>query len=97
MSSIIKPAIVLVHGAWHVPEHYNDFVQQLQQAKFEIFYPQLLTCDETRRLNADMFGDAQVVRSQVISLLANSREVIMLLHSYGGAVDTEVRQGSVDE
>ena len=93
MSSNIKPTIVLVHGAWHVPEHYSHFIQQLQQAGFEVFCPQLPTCDETKRLNADMFGDAQVVRSQVVSLVDKAREVIMLLHSYGGAVGTEAVEG----
>ncbi|MCJ1460752.1 hypothetical protein MMC28_011134 [Mycoblastus sanguinarius] len=93
MSSNVKPAIVLVHGAWHVPEHYSDFVQQLQRAGFEVFCPRLPTCDERKRLNADMFGDAQVVQKQVISLIEKSREVIMLLHSYGGAVGTEAVNG----
>ena len=89
MSSPVKPAIVLVHGAWHMPEHYSDLIRQLQQAGFEVFCPRLPTCDEAKRLTANMFSDAQVVRSQVISLIDKSREVIMLLHSYGGAVGTE--------
>ena len=89
MSSRVKPAIVLVHGAWHVPEHYSDFIQHLQDADFEVFCPRLPTCNEAKRLTADMFTDAQVTRDQVVSLLDKSREVIMLLHSYGGAVGTE--------
>lgn len=93
MSSNVKPAIVLVHGAWHVPEHYSDFMQQLQKAGFEVFCPRLPTCEVTERLTADMFSDAKVVRSQVISLIDKSREVIMLLHSYGGAVGTEAVKG----
>ena len=68
MSSNTKPAIVLVHGAWHVPEHYSDFIQQLQHAGFEVFCPRLPTCDEVRRLAADMYSDAQEVRNQVIAL-----------------------------
>ena len=93
MFSNLKPAIVLVHGAWHVPEHYNDFILQLQQAGFEIFCPRLPTCNKTKRLTANMYSDAQVVRSQVSSLIDKSREVIMLLHSYGGAVGTEAVEG----
>ena len=93
MSPNIKPAIVLVHGAWHVPKHYDAFIQQLQQAGFEVFCPQLPTCDVTKYLDADMFADAQVVRSQVIALIEQSREIIMLLHSYGGAVGTEAVKG----
>ena len=93
MSSKVKPAIVLVHGAWHVPEHYSDFIQHLQHAGFEVFCPRLPTCDEAKRPTADMFADAQVVRDQVISLIDKSREVIMLLDSYGGAVGTEAVKG----
>lgn len=93
MTSNVKPVIVLVHGAWHVPEHYTDFIQQLQQAGFEVFCPRLPTCDETKRLNADMFCDAKEVQNQVIALIEKSREVIMLLHSYGGAVGTEAVRG----
>ena len=89
MASEVKPAIVLVHGAWHVPEHYSDFVQHLQQAGFEVCCPLLPTCDEAKRLTSDMFTDAQIVRDKVISLADKSREVIMLLHSYGGVVGTE--------
>ena len=93
MPSNTKPAIVLVHGAWHVPEHYTSFIQHLHQAGFDVLCPRLPTCDETKRLTSNMFSDAQVVRSQIISLIHNSREIIMLLHSYGGAVGTEAVNG----
>lgn len=93
MSSATKPAIVLIHGAWHVPEHYSEFIEQLQYAGFEVFCPRLPTCDEAQRLAADMYSDAQVVRNQVIALADKSRAVIMLLHSYGGAVGTEAIKG----
>ena len=93
MSSEVKPAIVLVHGAWHVPEHYSDFVQHLQHAGFEVCCPLLPTCNEAKRLTADMFTDAQIVRDQVITLMDESREVVMLLHSYGGVVGTEAAKG----
>ena len=93
MSLQVKPAIVLVHGAWHVPERYSDFIQHLQHAGFEVLCPRLPTCDEAKRLTADMFADAQAVRDQVVSLIDKSREVIMLLHSYGGAVGTEAVKG----
>ena len=40
-----------------------------------------------------MFADAQAVRDQVVSLIDKSREVIMLLQSYGGAVGIEAVKG----
>ena len=93
VTQAVKPAIVLVHGAWHDPEHYSDFIQHLQQAGFEVSCPRLPTCDEAKRLTADMFADAQVVRDLLTSLIDKLREVIMLLHSYGGAVGTEAVNG----
>ena len=93
MSSEVKPAIVLVHGAWHVPEHYSDFIQNLQHAGFEVFCPRLPICDDAKRHTADMFADAQVVRDHIIPFMDKSREVIMLLHSYGGAVGAEAVKG----
>ncbi|KAL9028490.1 MAG: hypothetical protein Q9196_003145, partial [Gyalolechia fulgens] len=93
MSTISKPAIVLAHGAWHVPEHYTKFVDRLQQAGFEVVCPLLPTCDNKKRLTANMYEDARVVRDRTIALIERSREVIMLLHSYGGAVGTEAVKG----
>ena len=93
MPSNARPTIVLVHGAWHVPQHYEEFLQKLRHAGFEAHCPLLPTCDETKRLNATMFSDVELVRDLVKSLIANSREVVMLLHSYGGAVGTEAVKG----
>ncbi len=93
MSSVVKLAIVLVHGAWHQPSHYSAFVEQLQNAGFEVFCPLLPTCGEKAKLTANMYSDVEVVRDQVISLLEKSRTVMMLLHSYGGAVGTEAVKG----
>ena len=36
-----------------------------------------------------MYIDAETIRSQVVSLAETSRDVVMLLHFYGGAVGTE--------
>ena len=93
MSVSRKAAIVLVHGAWHVPAHYHSFVHELENAGFEVACPLLPTCDETKRLTSDTSNDIEVVRTQIKAFLGDSREVIMLLHSYGGVVGTEAVQG----
>ena len=93
MSSKTKPAIVLVHGAWHVPAHYSELIEQLRKAGFEAFCPLLPTCDDAKRPNSNLYTDADFVRQQVSSLVEQSRNVVMLLHSYGGAVGTEAVQG----
>ena len=88
-----KPAIVLVHGAWHVPEHYDEVIKQLQSANFDVVCPLLPTCDALKRPNATMFSDVEAVRREVVSLASQSREVAMLLRSYGGVVGTEAAKG----
>ncbi|KAL8740067.1 MAG: hypothetical protein Q9184_008534, partial [Pyrenodesmia sp. 2 TL-2023] len=55
--------------------------------------PLLPTCDKSKRPNADLYADAQVIREQVISLIDQSRDVVMILHSYGGAVGAEAVKG----
>lgn len=93
MSQDATPTIILVHGAWHVPAHYTSFIARLQHAGFEVSCPLLPTCDESKRPNADLYADAQVIRDQVISLVNQSRAVVMILHSYGGAVGAEAVKG----
>lgn len=93
MATDSKPAIVLVHGAWHVPQHYQDFLPLLAQEGFEVHCPHLPTCDEATKLTASLYDDAQLVRDCVLGLIDRGHEVIMLLHSYGGAVGTEAGKG----
>ncbi|KAL9619434.1 MAG: hypothetical protein Q9160_005945 [Pyrenula sp. 1 TL-2023] len=93
MPSIARPTIVLVHGSWHVPQHYDELVQKLQHAGFDVYCPLPPICDETKRLKSNMCSDVTLVRDLVKSLIANSQQMVMLLHSYGDAVGTEAAQG----
>ncbi|KAI4192747.1 MAG: hypothetical protein LQ350_008567 [Teloschistes chrysophthalmus] len=87
------PAIVLVHGAWHVPQHYQSFIDRLERIGFEIYCPLLPTCDESERLHANMYQDAELIRNTVRSLADRNLDIIMLLHSYGGAPGAEAVKG----
>ncbi|MDI1490850.1 MAG: hypothetical protein OHK93_002055 [Ramalina farinacea] len=93
MTTESNSAIVLVHGAWHIPQHYQDFVPLLAKEGFEVHCPHLPTCDEATKLTASLYDDARLVRDCVVDLIERGREVIMLLHSYGGAVGTEAVTG----
>lgn len=93
MATNSKPVIVLVHGAWHVPQHYEDFLSLLEKEGFEVRCPHLPTCDEPTKPTASLYDDARRVRDLVADLINHGREVIMLLHSYGGTVGTEAVTG----
>ncbi|KAL8829671.1 MAG: hypothetical protein Q9191_001880 [Dirinaria sp. TL-2023a] len=80
---------MLVHGAWHTPSHYESFIAQLHRANFEVLCPLLPTCSPSTHPAATLSTDAQTIRSHLLPLLSKSRDVIMLLHSYGGAAGSE--------
>ena len=88
-----KPALVIVHGAWHVPAHYDDFVQQLEQHDFEVFCPLLPTCSGARPASATLGDDVSSIRSLIQLLLdTTGRTIIVIAHSYGGIVGIEAVQ-----
>ena len=93
MATNTNPAIVLVHGAWHVPRHYEVLLERLTQQGFEVYCPHLATCNETTRQTASLYDDAEIIRECLLDLLDSGREVVMLLHSYGGTVGTQAAAG----
>lgn len=87
-------AIVIVPGAWHVPEHYADLLASLKSRGYDAHCPRLPTATTTLPLpsSATLADDTAVVRSQVQTLIDDGQKVILLMHSYGGIVGT----GSLD-
>ena len=75
-----SPAIVLVHGAWGSPAMW-DYVVEALPDELEILVADLPTCSTP---DASLPDDAAHVRD-----LAGDRPVILVGHSYGGAVITE--------
>ena len=72
-----KPTIVLVHGAWADSSGWNGVVERLQRDRFPVMAP----ANPLRSLA----GDAEYLSSVVASIPG---PVILVGHSYGGAVIT---------
>jgi pimeloyl-ACP methyl ester carboxylesterase len=89
------PTIVLVHGAWHTPANYRSFTTALETHDFKVHVPHLPSCRGTRTSvsNASFPEDVAHVCSVVKPLIEASGQVIMVMHSYGGAVGTEAISG----
>jgi pimeloyl-ACP methyl ester carboxylesterase len=85
---ITKPTIVIIHGAFHVPAHYDTLTYYLRAAGYEVHIPRLPSANEARPPNADLATDTQLIRTYVESLVEAGRTVIALMHSYGGQVGT---------
>jgi len=90
MSNADGAVAVLVHGAWHGGWCWEPVVVELEKRGHTV-----RTIDLPSRGNpaGDLHGDAQAVRELVESL---GRPVVLVGHSYGGAVITEASSGTAD-
>lgn len=77
-----RPTIVLVHGAWDNSTSWNEVIKQLQQEG----YPVIAPANPLRELRSD---------AAYISSVLNTIEgpVVLVGHSYGGAVITNAAVG----
>ncbi|KAL8820298.1 MAG: hypothetical protein Q9191_007544 [Dirinaria sp. TL-2023a] len=78
------PSIVLVHGAWHTPFAYEKFISALDEVGFEVHCPLLPTSNGSRPPQASLADDVAAVRTIVQSLVEASKQVLVIMHSYGG-------------
>ena len=82
-SAAVKPSIVLVHGAWADGSSWSPVVAHLQTAGYTVYVPP----NPLRGLASDP--------AYVASFLASISEPIILVgHSYGGAVITNAAVGN---
>lgn len=83
------PTIVLVHGAWHKPLHYQEYVDSLCKRGFTVHCPYLPSSNGTSPPNASFADDVACVRSVIKSLVEEGQRILLIMHSYGGAVGTD--------
>ncbi|KAI0200501.1 Alpha/beta hydrolase fold-1 [Astrocystis sublimbata] len=88
-----KPTLVIVHGGGHVPASYEKMRAQLVSQGYEVHIPRLPSTNGMRPPNADLYSDSNLVRSYVESLVEAGRDVVAILHSYGGQVGTNALYG----
>ena len=88
MSPSQKPTVMFVHGAWHRPKHFERVSKLLNEQGF----PTSLTANASvgGPRTANLYDDAKVVRTELDKLVVEEqKEVIVVLHSYGGIVGTQ--------
>ncbi|ROW14958.1 hypothetical protein VPNG_03303 [Cytospora leucostoma] len=90
-----KPVLVLVPGAWTPPQSYHKLVSLLEGApyNFTVHVPALASNNGAQAPNT-FEADVAGVRAAIEPLVAGAGEdVILLLHSYGGAVGSSAAAG----
>ncbi|XDG00629.1 hypothetical protein ABKA04_000244 [Annulohypoxylon sp. FPYF3050] len=83
-----KPTLIIIHGAWHVPENYAKLTRALESQGYEVHVPRLPSVNGARPPNSDLTTDTHLIRSYVESLVRAGRTVLAIMHSYGGMVGT---------
>ena len=76
-----KPVILLVHGAFQQPVHYESVLGPLRDLGFTVLAPTLPTTGTDPDL--DYKDDVEVINHTLEPLLHAGREVIVLAHSFG--------------
>ncbi|KAI1122061.1 Alpha/beta hydrolase fold-1 [Nemania abortiva] len=88
-----KPVIILIHGAWHLPDAWHKVKFRLEAAGYEVYAPKLSTVAESEPLNFSWRVDAAVIHDLAIPLFNQGRQVVLVGHSYGGIVATASVEG----
>ncbi|KAH7400551.1 Alpha/beta hydrolase fold-1 [Phaeosphaeria sp. MPI-PUGE-AT-0046c] len=83
-----KSTIVIISGAWHVPESYSQLTKSLEKAGHEVHVPRLPSMNGARPPTANLESDTQFIRDFVKGLVERGHTVAALMHSYGGQVGT---------
>ena len=78
--------LVLVHGSWHGPWAWEQVVPLLAAQGVRAITPALPSMGQTRAERGDLHADAAIVKAAVA---AAGGPVVLVGHSYGGAVITE--------
>ncbi|KAI1272359.1 alpha/beta-hydrolase [Xylaria sp. FL0933] len=93
MASADKPAILIIHGAWHVPRSYAKLTAALESSGFEVHVPPLPSSTDVCPPKADLYEDTDMVRKFAEKLIKDGRTIVALLHSYGGQVGSNALHG----
>lgn len=93
MSHSEKPTIVFVHGAWHNPSCWDATRKELEKHSYSSVAPSLPSVGRSPSVTSH-HEDTAVVRKELERLVVSEgKEVVLVMHSYGGIAGSEAVNG----
>ena len=86
------PHILLTVGAWHTPEAWEPVQSRLKAAGFESTAIPMPSVGASPS-HYDMTEDVAAIRAATTSLVEQGKDVVVVLHSYGGQPGSEAMKG----
>ncbi|KIX92919.1 uncharacterized protein Z520_11395 [Fonsecaea multimorphosa CBS 102226] len=87
-----KPVIFILHGAWHGPAHFEPVKSRFEALGFTMLCPQQPSTGAVPPTRT-LYDDAAHVRAELEQLVEQGKEVLLVMHSYGGMVGTQAAAG----
>ncbi|KAI7216019.1 hypothetical protein KC333_g5081, partial [Hortaea werneckii] len=85
-----QPTVLIVHGAFHVPQHFDHLASLLRQAGYQVEVPALPSVGIEQDPGNALELDAGFLCKKLEELVVGeAREVVVLMHSYGGQCGSE--------
>lgn len=91
-----KPSFVCVPGAWHTPAGYDALIKLLQKDGYDAVAVSLPSVG-CKPVTYDFSEDVEAIRSTVTKLSDDGKDVIPVLHSYGGMCGGQALEGLAKE
>lgn len=89
MEATSKPTILFVHGSWHNPNHFQPIRTLFESHGFPTECPLQATYNATPHSTFTLQDDVAIIQSALTKLLELGKEVIVVMHSYGGVLGSE--------
>jgi len=90
-----KPIFVIVPGAWHLPQSFEAVIKILNSEDYETKGVTLVSGSDSSIQSFD--PDVREVEKVVEEVLEDGRDVILVMHSYGGVVGSEATKKFLDK
>lgn len=91
-----KPVFLFVPGAWHSPRSYDAVAKLLAAQGYKYKYVHLASVGASHQIQPND-ADVQIIQNATQDLLDEGKNVVLVMHSYGGAVGSEAMKYFIDE